>query len=119
MNRLQVLRASRGLNMKEAAQALDMPYTTYVNYEKGTREPNSEVLIKFARFYNTSIDYLVGKIETPELVPSSVSSDTGASGTLSDEELEVIRDYRLLDARGRDTVRRCIANQKQYSGKGE
>ena len=28
-------------------------------------------------------------------------------------------DAPLLDARGRDTVLRCIANQLQYSGKGE
>ena len=38
---------------------------------------------------------------------------------LSAEEAEVVKDYRLLDARGRDTVRRCIANQLQYSSKGE
>ena len=63
MNRLQALRTEKGINMKEAAQALSMPYTTYVNYEKGTREPSSEVLIKLAKFYDTSIDYLVGKVE--------------------------------------------------------
>lgn len=34
MNRLQALRTEKGINMKEAAQALSMPYTTYVNYEK-------------------------------------------------------------------------------------
>ena len=38
-----------------------MPYTTYVNYEKGTREPNSETLIALANFYETSVDYLIGK----------------------------------------------------------
>ena len=42
----------------------------------------------------------------PQLVPNS-------------EEADVVKNYRLLDARGRDTVRRCIANQLQYSGKGE
>ena len=63
MNRMQSLRMEKGLNMKEAAQALKMPYTTYVNYEKGTREPNSEILIKIAQFYGTSIDYLLGKVE--------------------------------------------------------
>lgn len=44
--------------------------------------------------------------------------ENGASIVLSDEELEVVKNYRLLDARGRDMVRRCIANQLQYSGKG-
>lgn len=61
MNRMKELREERGITMKEAASTLDMPYTTYVNYEKGVREPNSETLIKVADFYNTSIDYLLCK----------------------------------------------------------
>lgn len=36
--------------MKEAAKRLLMPYTTYVNYEKGQREPNFEALIQIAVF---------------------------------------------------------------------
>lgn len=45
--------------MKEAARQLDIPYTTYVNYEKGTREPNSEMLKTLADFFEVTIDYLV------------------------------------------------------------
>lgn len=51
--------------MKEAAQQLDMPYTTYVNYEKGTREPNSETLIKLSKFFGTTIDDLLGSGNIP------------------------------------------------------
>ena len=47
--------------MREAARLLGMPYTTYVNYEKGLREPTSEVLIQLANFYDTSVDYIVGR----------------------------------------------------------
>ena len=61
MNRIPELRKERGISMKEAARLLNMPYTTYVNYEKGTREPNSETLITLANFYNTSVDYMIGK----------------------------------------------------------
>lgn len=61
MNRLSELRTEKGISMKEAARLLNMPYTTYVNYEKGTREPNSETLIALANFYNTSVDYMIGK----------------------------------------------------------
>ena len=60
MNRIAELRVKMGLSMKEAASRLEMPYTTYVNYEKGTREPNSETLIKLSRFFETTIDYLLG-----------------------------------------------------------
>lgn len=61
MNRISELRAEKGISMRDAARMLGMPYTTYVNYEKGTREPNSETLIALANFYETSVDYLIGK----------------------------------------------------------
>ena len=65
MNRLKELRLLLGWNMKKAAQELGIPYTTYIGYEKGEREPNSEMLIKLADFYGVSIDYLIGKDDTP------------------------------------------------------
>lgn len=61
MLRIKQLRESKGLNMKEAARILNMPYTTYVNYEKGMREPTSEILVQLANFYDTTVDYLVGR----------------------------------------------------------
>ena len=67
MNRIYELRTQMGITMKEAAARLGMPYTTYVNYEKGTREPNSETLILLARFFGTTIDTLLGK--TDALIP--------------------------------------------------
>ena len=61
MFRIKQLREKKGINMSEAARLLCMPYTTYVNYEKGLREPTSEVLIQLANFYDTSVDYIVGR----------------------------------------------------------
>lgn len=75
MNRLKEMREARGLNMREAARLLKMPYTTYVNYEKGAREPNSETLIQLADFFDTTIDYMLGKTDDPNSVTVS-SSDS-------------------------------------------
>ena len=69
MNRLAELRAKMGITMKEAASRLEMPYTTYVNYEKGTREPNSETLIKLSRFFGTSIDDLICTSSKDTVIP--------------------------------------------------
>ena len=60
-NRMQLLREEKGLNMKEAAAQLLLPYTTYRNYEQGLREPNSETLVQIAQFYGVSVDYLIGR----------------------------------------------------------
>lgn len=61
MNRMKQLRLERNLNMRETANLLNIPYTTYVNYEKGTREPNPEMLITLANFFKVSIDYLLNR----------------------------------------------------------
>ena len=60
MIRLREIRKSHGITMKEAADALNMPYTTYANYEKGDREPNISVILRLADFFNVSTDYLLG-----------------------------------------------------------
>jgi len=65
LNRLIELRQAKGFTMKETAVKLGMPYTTYVSYEKGDREPNSEILIKLADFYNTTVDYILGVNDNP------------------------------------------------------
>ena len=65
MNRIKELRQEKGISMMEAAKQLGMPYTTYVNYEKGLREPNSETLIMLANFFHVTIDYLVGNVNAP------------------------------------------------------
>lgn len=74
MYNLKSLREEKGLNMKELSRLLSIPYTTYVGYEKGQREPSSDVLIKIADFYNTTVDYILGATSIRSL-PSSLDID--------------------------------------------
>ncbi len=74
MYNLKSLREEKGLNMKELAKLLNISYTTYVGYEKDQRDPSSDVLIKIADFYNTTVDYVLGAIEIKSL-PSSLNLD--------------------------------------------
>jgi len=74
MFHIRELREAKGLNMKEAAKQLKLPYTTYVNYEKGLREPTSEVLIQIADFFDTTIDYIVGRKAGAGDDPESVAN---------------------------------------------
>lgn len=63
--RLKYLREKSGKTMREAASELGLPYTTYINYEKELREPNSETLVMLANHYDVSVDYLIGRSENP------------------------------------------------------
>lgn len=82
MNRIEELRKEKDISMAQAAKELHIPYTTYVNYEKGEREPNSEMLISLANYFQVSVDYLIGrsdirnvriKLNSPEITDDIVS----------------------------------------------
>lgn len=59
-DRLKKLREEKKMNKKEVAIALNLPYSTYLSYENNDREPNSDVLIRIAKYFEVSIDYLLG-----------------------------------------------------------
>ncbi len=59
--RIKNLRLNRGWTMKEAADHLNLPYTTYVNYEKGERDPNTDALLAMANCYGVTVNYILGE----------------------------------------------------------
>lgn len=75
MKRLRMLRIKAGLNMKQVASILNIPYTTYVSYEKGDRETPTEILIRLAEFYNTTVDYILNSNDSNRQADSLFASD--------------------------------------------
>ena len=114
MNKLKALREEQGLSMMEIAKQLNMPYTTYVNYEKGAREPNSEMLIKFSKFFNVTIDYLIGNSEQKNKIfdgncDERLKTNIDDEAKFTSEEKTHIKKYRTLDEHGKKAVD-CILN---------
>ena len=106
--RLKELREAKGLNMKETARLLSIPYTTYVNYEKGQREPTSEVLIMLADFFDTSVDYIVGRTISQVRTSSSLNEVFPPPFAMEPDEIDIIKKYRRLDPRGQAAVRNVL-----------
>ena len=63
--RLRDLREDADLTQDALVQILAMPKTTYTNYEQGKREPPFSLIIRLAKIYNVSIDYIAGLTNTP------------------------------------------------------
>ena len=61
--RIRMLREDRQLTQKQVAKMLGMSQTGYSKYETGENDIPTAILIKLARFYDTSIDYLLGETE--------------------------------------------------------
>ncbi len=63
--RLRDLREDMDLTQDQLVKILQMHKTTYTNYEQGKREPPFELIIKLAKFYNVSTDYIAGLTDNP------------------------------------------------------
>lgn len=61
--RIRDLREDRDLTQKQIAQMLGMSQTGYSKYETGENDIPTQILIKLADFYQTSIDYLLGRTD--------------------------------------------------------
>ena len=64
--RIRDLREDKDLNQTEVAKYLGMSQTGYSKYETGENDIPTQILIKLALFYNTSIDYLLGQTDKKE-----------------------------------------------------
>ncbi|MBQ2914351.1 MAG: helix-turn-helix transcriptional regulator [Clostridia bacterium] len=57
--RLRELREERGLTQQAIAELLSVKQNTYSQYENGRRQLPIDMLIKLARFYKVSTDYIL------------------------------------------------------------
>ena len=74
--RIRDLREDRDLTQTQMAKILGMSQTGYSKYETGENDVPTEILIKLARFYNTSIDSLLGETNIRERYPEIKKSKT-------------------------------------------
>ncbi|MBR3613981.1 MAG: helix-turn-helix transcriptional regulator [Clostridia bacterium] len=66
-NRLKELRENYNLTQSQISKFLNITSPQYCLYETGKRPIPILLLSKLAKFYNTSIDYIVG--DTDEIIP--------------------------------------------------
>ena len=65
-SRVKDMREVCEISIQDMAEKLDVPVETYSKYETGENDIPTAILIKLSRFYNTSIDYLLGETDDPK-----------------------------------------------------
>ena len=58
--RLKELRQEKGLSQRALAKVLHVTQPAIVRWETGQQTPNLEMLVTISKFFNVSLDYLVG-----------------------------------------------------------
>ena len=66
--RLKFLRNQRKISQLKLAIDLNMNQNSISRYETGTREADYATLIKFADYFNVSIDYLLERTDNPKFL---------------------------------------------------
>lgn len=71
--RLRDLREDSDITQASLAAYLHIKQNTYSQYENGQRQPPIEILIALARYYETSLDYLVGLTDIRKPYPKNTN----------------------------------------------
>ena len=64
--RIRSLREDHDLKQRELAEILNCSQRIYSNYGRGDVDIPTEILIKLARYYNTTTDYILGESDEIE-----------------------------------------------------
>lgn len=64
--RIQDLRIDSDLSQKKIGEILHISQRSYSHYETGSRNIPIEMLIRLADYYDTTIDYRVGRTDNKE-----------------------------------------------------
>jgi len=67
--RLRDLREDSDFTQNQIADELNIKQNTYSQYENGSRQIPIESLVKLAKFYNTSVDYILELTDVQEPYP--------------------------------------------------
>ncbi len=65
--RLKELREKRHLSQTRLSMDLNMNQNTISRYENGIRQADYETLLRFADYFDVSIDYLLGRTDNPQV----------------------------------------------------
>ncbi|WP_158212281.1 helix-turn-helix domain-containing protein [Natranaerobius trueperi] len=66
--RLKSLRETGNINRQILAREIGISYSSLAKYENGERTPDLTILVKIADYFNTSVDFLLGREEYDRLL---------------------------------------------------
>ena len=98
MKNLKQLREQRSLTQLSLALSVDVQQETISAYENGKSMPTVDTLLKLAKYFNCSTDYLLDLTDIPTLVNDLVFDNLNAT------EADIVRADRNLNRDNRNKV---------------
>ena len=101
MLNLKAIRINKGKRQADIAEYLHISRAAYTNIENGNRDPDTRTLLALADFYDVTLDELFGR--APSKPPASAEAET-----LTQDEQNLLADYRSLNEQGREYIRQTL-----------
>lgn len=95
---LKLLRQEFGISQQRLAEAIAASQQSINQYENHSTEPDIAVLSRLAEYFNTTIDYIVGRTDIRRPIERTEAFH------LNQEEAEMIQRYRALN----EKEKRCL-----------
>ena len=125
--RLKSLRETRGISQKELAESIGVSDVMISMYEQGKKNPSLETISKIAKYFNVTVDYLLGKELTAkderdiakDLTNIMNKLSSGENGPINFNGVEMSEETKELfkDELGLMLRRLKVINKEKYNPK--
>lgn len=109
---LKKLRLKKGISQQQLADVVGTSQQSINKYENHNIEPDIAMLISFADFFQTSVDYLIGHTEIEHIIEVVHSYD------LNNDESLLMDSYRTLTDEQKESIHIVIQNYNKANKKG-
>ncbi|CEN31009.1 transcriptional regulator [[Clostridium] sordellii] len=102
-NRLKLLRNEKNVMQKDIANYLNITTSAYGFYEQGKRTPTPEILSALAEYFDVSVDYLIGRVDTKQIgnkISVNINENEKDVEELLEETISQILDQKGLMLNG-------------------
>ena len=100
MNRIKELRKERGLKQVDLCKTLGVSQAALSGYETGNYQPDNDILIKIADYFDTTVDYLLGKSDIKKPLTSE-----DVSG-LTEKQIKILQMMEKMTPEQQDEILR-------------
>jgi transcriptional regulator with XRE-family HTH domain len=107
--RLKAARVLRGWSQSELGSRAGLPPSSIAHFETGSRKPSFDNLRRLATALAVTTDYLLGRVETPDLALAAdplfrdVAKLTGDDREIAREFLDLLAKRRAAKRKGGDS----------------
>ncbi|WP_165973946.1 helix-turn-helix domain-containing protein [Marinitoga lauensis] len=85
---MKQLREEKGISQRQLARDLNFSSAAVSLYESGQREPTLTALEKLAKYFNVSLDYLIGLTDKDNELPDFVKERLSKLETLESKDIK-------------------------------